>query len=237
MLGANILVADDDPNVRELARVYFGREGMEVRTVETGEAALEMLGAQPADVIILDVMMPGLDGFAVCREVRRTSDVPVLMLTAKGEEIDRVMGLELGADDYVVKPFSPRELVARVKAMLRRTRNRPALPTEQSQPDVLTYPGLAIDPQAREVLVAGHPIPLAPKEFDLLLFLAKNPRQVLDREQILTQVWSYDFIGETRTVDVHVKKLRLKLGNPARNFIHTVWGIGYKFEVIERDGD
>lgn len=230
MQGVNILVADDDPNVRELVRMYLGREGMTVHTADDGRSALASLQSKGVDAVVLDVMMPEMDGFAVCKELRRTSDVPVLMLTARGEEIDRVLGLELGADDYIVKPFSPRELVARVKAVLRRTRSlRTVEPAVQGK---LLFPGLEVDPLAREVLVEGSPVSLAPKEFDLLLYLMQNPRVVLERDQLLSRVWGYDFAGETRTVDVHVKKLRLKLGEPARSYIHTVWGVGYKFEAV-----
>lgn len=223
-------MADDDAQVRELVRLYFSREGMTVTAAEDGSQALSLFNAQPADVVILDVMMPGLDGLAVCRELRRTTDVPVIMLTAKGEEIDRILGLELGADDYVVKPFSPRELVARVKAILRRTQSTQET-AEGTGTEVLAYPGLQADSQAREVLVKGCPVSLTPKEFDLLVYLMQHPRMVLGRERILTHVWGYDFAGDTRTVDVHVKKLRVKLGTPARRYIQTVWGIGYKFEV------
>lgn len=237
MHGLSILIADDDEHVRSLAQMYFGREGARVLTAEDGAQALAMITAHPVDVVVLDVMMPELDGFSVCRELRRTGDVPVVMLTARGEEFDRVLGLELGADDYVVKPFSPRELVSRVKAILRRSRHpQPEAETVRTAAG-LSFPHLAVDPQAREVLVDGTAVSLAPKEFDLLLFLVQNPRQVLDREQILSRVWGYDFPGETRTVDVHVKKLRLKLGDPVRSYIQTVWGIGYKFEVTRHDRD
>ena len=234
MQGANILVADDDANVRELVRMYCGREGMTVLTAEDGGQALSLIGSHPVDAVILDVMMPVMDGLEVCRELRRTSGVPILMLTARGEEIDRVLGLELGADDYIVKPFSPRELVARVKAVLRRTLG---VSPAEDKASPLSCAGLTVDPHAREVTAGGQTLSLAPKEFDLLLFLMQNPRLVLDREKILARVWGYDFIGESRTVDVHVKKLRLKLGEPARNYIHTVWGIGYKFEVTQTDGN
>lgn len=236
MQGLTILVADDDVNVRNLVRIYFEREGATVLAAEDGKTALDLVLQQPVDALILDVMMPGLDGFTVCRELRKSCDLPVLMLTAKGEEIDRVIGLELGADDYLVKPFSPRELVARVKAVMRRFRT-PAPTAEPETRPLLSFPGLAIDLQAREVAVSGTPVPLAPKEFDLLVYLVQHPRIVLDRDQILSRVWGYEYTGETRTVDNHVKRLRLKLGEPARGYIHTVWGIGYKFEVTEHAGD
>jgi two-component system response regulator ResD len=236
MQGLTILIADDDPNVRELVRIYFGREGATVLTAVDGAEAVTLLAEQSVGVVILDVMMPEQDGFSVCRELRRTSDIPVLMLTAKGEEIDRVLGLELGADDYIVKPFSPRELVARVKAILRRTRSQVHTREADAQGS-LAFPGLTVDLRGRTVQAAGLQVPLAPKEFDLLAFLAQHPRTVLEREQILTRVWGYDFAGDTRTVDVHVKKLRLKLGEPVRRYLHTVWGIGYKFEVTHVGDD
>jgi two-component system response regulator ResD len=236
MHGLSILIADDDPNVRELVRMYFGREGATVLMAADGAEALSLLAERAVGVVILDVMMPQHDGFEVCRALRRTSDVPVVMLTAKGEEIDRVLGLELGADDYIVKPFSPRELVARVKAILRRTQPK-ASASESDTAGSLAFPGLTVDLRGRTVEAAGLPVPLAPKEFDLLAFLAQHPRTVLEREQILSRVWGYDFAGDTRTVDVHVKKLRLKLGEPARRYLHTVWGIGYKFEVTHVGDD
>lgn len=236
MQGLTMLVADDDPHVCELVRLYFGREGATVLTAGDGARAMALLEAHGPDLVILDVMMPAMDGFTVCRELRRSSDVPVLMLTARGEEIDRILGLELGADDYIVKPFSPRELVARVKAILRRMQGRqPAGAAPET--GALTFPGLEVDLQAREVRVSGVPLPLAPKEFDLLVCLARHPRVVLERELLLERVWGYEFTGDTRTVDTHVKRLRLKLGFPCRNYIHTVWGIGYKFEVIALAGD
>lgn len=234
MWGSKILVADDDARIKELVQAYFSREGATVFTAEDGVSAVEIARTHQVDAVILDVMMPEMDGFSVCRELRRSWDVPVLMLTAKDEEIDRVLGLELGADDYVVKPFSLRELVARVKAILRRTQG--SRQPEGASPALLAYPDLRVDLQARAVLVPGGPAALTPKEFDLLVFLMQNARIVLEREQILRRVWGYDFAGDTRTVDVHVKKLRLKLGELARGYIQTVWGIGYKFEVNQRDG-
>lgn len=227
MQGLTVLIADDDAHVQELSRIYLGREGARVVAAGTGEEALACLDRCRPDVVILDVMMPGLDGFAVCREIRRQSDVPVLMLTARGEEVDRVLGLELGADDYITKPFSPRELVARIRAILRRA--RPRLPAPEA--GVLVYPGLTIDVEAREVTAEGQPVALAPREFDLLAYLARNPRRAFTREHLLTTVWGYDFGGDTRTVDVHIKKLRQKLGEPGRQYLQTVWGVGYKFEV------
>lgn len=225
-----VLVADDDANVCELVELYLGRDGIHVRRVNDGKQALEMVSALRPDLVILDVMMPELDGFSVCKEIRRHSDVPVMMLTAREEEVDRVLGLELGADDYLTKPFSPRELAARVKAILRRVQ----APRSQASPapePAIAVPGLRVDVAARAVYAGAELVSLTPKEFDLLVLLMRHPRQVLTREQILSRVWGYEFIGDARNVDVHVKKLRQKLGQPAQGYLFTVWGVGYKWEV------
>ncbi|MEW8957664.1 MAG: response regulator transcription factor [Moorella sp. (in: firmicutes)] len=220
-----ILVADDEGGLRQLVRLYLEKEGMEVDEAATGRQALTRLEEAEYDLLILDLMMPDGDGWSVCREVRRKSDLPIIMLTARGEETDRLLGFDLGADDYVVKPFSPRELVARVKALLRRTG------AGQPEDGELSFPGLSINIPGREVMVEGRPVTnLTPKEFDLLLFLARHPGQVMSRERILEKVWGYDFYGDLRTVDTHIKNLREKLGRE-RGFITTVWGVGYKFEV------
>lgn len=220
-----ILVADDEGGLRQLVRLYLEKEGMEVDEAATGRQALTRLEEAKYDLLILDLMMPDGDGWSVCREVRRKSDLPIIMLTARGEETDRLLGFDLGADDYVVKPFSPRELVARVKALLRRTGYG------QPEDGELSFPGLSINIPGREVKVEGRPVTnLTPKEFDLLLFLAQHPGQVMSRERILEKVWGYDFYGDLRTVDTHIKNLREKLGRE-RGFITTVWGVGYKFEV------
>lgn len=220
-----ILVADDEAGLRQVVRLYLEKEGMVVAEAATGRQALEKLQQDKYDLLILDLMMPDGDGWSVCRAVRQKMDLPIIMLTARGEEMDRLLGFELGADDYVVKPFSPRELVARVKALLRRAGASP------QRGEQLQFPGLSIDIAGREVKVEGRVVNnLTPKEFDLLLFLARHPGQVMSREKILEKVWGYDFYGDLRTVDTHIKNLREKLGRE-RGFITTVWGVGYKFEV------
>lgn len=223
----NILVVDDEQKIREIIRIYLEPEGFQVTEAENGRMALDILSRETFDLVILDLMMPDVDGWAVCREVRKNSSVPMIMLTARGDEIDRVLGLELGADDYMVKPFSPREMVARVKAVLRRT-----LP-EEPKKSLLQFDGMTIDPASRQVCVLGRPVSLTPKEYDLLYFLAQSPGRVYTREQLLENVWGYDFFGEVRTVDTHVTRLREKLARvkEAPQYVSTVWGVGYKFEV------
>ncbi|KEQ25853.1 response regulator transcription factor [Paenibacillus tyrfis] len=227
-----VLVADDDPNVREIIRLYFEKQHISMIEAQDGEEALELVEKEAPDIVILDVMMPKMDGFEACRQILKRFDIPVIMLTAKREEFDRVLGLELGADDYVTKPFSPRELVARIKAIFRRMQRRKS-PGEQDEPISITFEGLSISTERREVLAGEERIVLRPKEFDLLTHLARSPGTVYTREQLLEQVWGYEFIGDIRTVDVHVKKLREKLLPYRSECIHTVWGVGYKFEVQE----
>jgi DNA-binding response OmpR family regulator len=223
-----ILVVDDEPMVREVVVAYLEREGFRVDEASTGSAALKHIQDTPPDLVVLDVMLPEVDGFSVLTELRRSGDIPVILLTARTEETDRVLGLELGADDYVVKPFSPRELVARVRSVLRR-----AAPTTKPA-EVLEFDGLRIDEQARTVALDGAEIEMAPKEFDLLAFLAKSPRQVFSRSQLLEQVWdsSADW-QDPSTVTVHVRRLRRKLEADQENprWITTVWGVGYRFEA------
>jgi DNA-binding response OmpR family regulator len=222
-----ILVVDDEPMVREVVVAYLEREGFQVCEAATGTSALEQVGKSKPDLVVLDVMLPELDGFGVLAELRKTNDIPVILLTARTEEPDRVLGLELGADDYVVKPFSPRELVARVRSVLRR-----AAPPIAST-EVLEFDGLIIDEQAREVFVDGSSIEMTPKEFDLIAFLAGSPRQVFSRGQLLEHVWdsSPDW-QDPSTVTVHVRRLRRKIeSNPDDpRWITTVWGVGYRFE-------
>lgn len=224
-----VLVADDDPNICEIIRLYFEKQQIELITVHDGVAALEVVEKKSPDIIILDVMMPKMDGHEACRQIRKKSDIPIIMLTAKGEEIDRVLGLELGADDYVTKPFSPRELVARIKAIFRRM--QPRQHTLEEEKSIFTFHGLSIHLDRREVIVNGEKVSFRPKEFDLLVYLVKSPCNVYTREQLLEQVWGYDFLGDIRTVDVHVKKIRKNLIQLNRDYIQTVWGVGYKFEV------
>ncbi|MFZ5652085.1 MAG: response regulator transcription factor [Bacillota bacterium] len=230
MKSINLLVVDDEVKIRELVGTYFQREGFNVDEAGDGREALDKLKVQEYDAVVLDVMMPGIDGLEVCREIRKSSDVPVIMLTARGEEIDRILGLELGADDYVVKPFSPRELVARVKAILRRVKKGDPAGKEE-----LVFDGgdLVINDFSRQVTVCGQPVNLTPKEYDLLFSLARHPGRVFTREQLLKQVWGYDFYGEARTVDTHITRLREKIARVRedRQYIATVWGMGYKFEV------
>ncbi len=229
-----ILVVDDEDKIRNIIRMYFTKEGFEITEASDGSQALEILGREQFDLIVLDIMMPGLDGWAVCREVRTVSSVPIIMLTARGEEVDRVVGLEMGADDYVVKPFSPRELLARVKAVLRRTDR--AGNTDGKDPDLLVFDkSVEINLQTRMVSINKQPVQLTVKEFDLLVFLTKYPGRVFTRDELLGGVWGYDYSGDTRTVDTHVNRLRDKLnGVPGcPEMIRTVWGVGYKFEVTK----
>lgn len=225
--GSSVLVVDDEPMVREVVAAYLTRDGFEVRESGDGKAALKHLTNGPTDLVILDVMLPGTDGFSVLRKVREREDIPVILLTARGEEADRVLGLELGADDYVVKPFSPRELAARVRTVLKRTM------TSSTTGSRIEFDGLSIDPGSREVRVGGRLVKLTPKEFDLLRFLASSPRQVFSRSQILDHVWdSSEEWQDPSTVTVHVRRLRQKIEtNPdlPRRLV-TVWGVGYRFE-------
>ena len=224
-----ILIVDDDNNIAELISLYLLKECFDTKIVNDGEAALTEYEAWQPNLILLDLMLPGIDGYQVCREIRTKSTVPIIILSAKGEVFDKVLGLELGADDFIIKPFDSKELVARVKAVLRRYQ---PVRTEQA-PDIkcVEYPDLIINQTNYSVLYQGQNIDMPPKELELLYFLASSPNQVFTREQLLDHIWGYEYIGETRTVDVHVKRLREKLkGNDHWN-IATVWGIGYKFET------
>ncbi len=226
-MAKRILIADDDKVVHESLGIYLKAEGFDITDVFNGEDAVEALKSQDIALCVLDIMMPKMSGIDVCREVRKTSQVPILMLTAKGEEIDRILGLELGADDYIVKPFSPREVVARIKAVLRRTSEHP-----KGENQVVTYNGLTIDLKSYTVTLRGEPVTCTPKEIEILYLLASNPGQVFTRDQLLSQVWGYDFAGETRTVDTHIKRIRAKLESTGLGWsIKTIYGVGYKFEV------
>ena len=221
-MANTILVVDDERNIVQLARLYLDKEGFQVEAAYDGAQALEKAKSVKPDLIILDIMMPEMDGLDVCKELRKTSNVPIIILTARGDDIDRVVGLELGADDYVTKPFNPRELVARVKAVLRRSR------LEEPVQPVLEVDGLRLDTARREVTVEGNAVALRAKEFDLLTAFMKHSGIVLDRERLLQMVWGSDYYGDTRTIDVHVAWLREKLSDAKHAKIETVWGVGYK---------
>ncbi|MBE5997107.1 MAG: response regulator transcription factor [Lachnospiraceae bacterium] len=225
-----ILIVDDDDNIAELISLYLTKELYETRIAADGEAALEAFRSFGPDLILLDLMLPGIDGYEVCRRVRQESTTPIIMLSAKGETFDKVLGLELGADDYMIKPFDPKELVARVKAVLRRTAVTPAEP-EKPAGEIAQYPGLTVNLTNYSVEYDGHSIYMPPKELELLYFLASQPNRVFTREQLLDHIWGYEYIGDTRTVDVHIKRLREKIKDHDEWAISTVWGIGYKFEV------
>lgn len=230
-----ILVVDDEERIRRLLKMYLEREEYIIDEAENGDVALTKALENDYDLILLDIMMPGKDGIEVCRELREKKTTPIIMLTAKGEEVNRVQGFEVGTDDYIVKPFSPREVVLRVKALLRRSTNVNYMQTETSAKDVIVFSHLTIDNDAHRVLADGKEVSLTPKEYELLYFLAKSPDKVFDREQLLKEVWHYEFFGDLRTVDTHVKRLREKLNRISENaakMIVTVWGVGYKFEVI-----
>jgi DNA-binding response OmpR family regulator len=223
-----ILLVDDEQHIVDLARMYLEKDGFKITTANDGKVALHKILHDKPGLVVLDLMLPGMDGWEVCRRVRAESDVPIIMLTARSDEIDRIVGLELGADDYLTKPFNPRELVARVKAIFRRVEKRVA-PANAMGENALTINNMTIYPDRRVVLVDGIPIDLRMKEFDLLLTLAENRGVVFTREKLLNVVWGYDFAGETRTVDVHVAHLRHKLkGMQAQ--LETVWGVGYKLD-------
>ncbi len=221
-----IMIVDDDANICELVRLYLEKEGFETVVCLDGERALEEYKNRKCDLAILDIMMPKVDGITVCREIRKISDTPIIMLTAKGETFDKVLCLELGADDYIVKPFEGKELVARVKAVLRRYFK------DEEAEKVIEYPNLKINLTNYELVVGGNVIETPPKELELLYFLASHPNRVFTREQLLEDVWGFDYYGDSRTIDVHVKRLREKLeGFEEAWELRTVWGVGYKFEV------
>ena len=229
MMKTRILLVDDDPNIRQLVKLYLEKEGFEVEMADRGDTALQVFRQSPPNLMLLDVMLPGMDGWQVLREARKTSGVPIIMLTAKDETFDKVLGLELGADDYISKPFDMKELVARIKAVVRRYQ----APEATDATKELVFPGLTVNISQYTVTYMGKELEMPPKELELLNFLASHPNQVFTREQLLEQVWGYDYFGDSRTVDVHVKRLREKLSE-GESFgwqIKTVWGVGYKFEV------
>ena len=230
--GYRILVADDDVNVHQSLNAYFRREGYQMLSAYNGEEALAFVRKYRPDIMLLDIMMPKMDGLMVCREARKDSNVPIIMLSAKGDEFDKLLGLELGADDYITKPFSPREVVARIKAVLRRIHEL----TESSKGSHLVAGNLDIDMSAFIVKLGDEVIPCTPKEIEILWTLAGNPGMVFSREHLLQSIWGYDFLGDTRAVDSHIKRIRANLCRPGNNWdIKTVWGVGYRFEM-EEDG-
>ena len=239
MAEKKLLVVDDDPNICELIELYFMKEGYEVKACHEGDKAVDAFRDFDPDIILLDLMLPGMDGYDICREIRKESSVPIIMLTARGETLDRVVGLELGADDYIPKPFEPKEVIARVKAVLRRTEIA-SDSREDKQVEYIEYPGLKVNISSYNVEIADEKIEMPPKELELLFFLATHPDRVFTREQLLGNVWGYDFFGESRTVDVHIKRIREKIeavdvDGKLPWAIETVWGVGYKFETAEEE--
>ncbi|HUC92381.1 MAG TPA: response regulator transcription factor [Paenibacillus sp.] len=229
-----ILVVDDEERIRRLLKMYLEKEGYAIEEAEDGEQAIRLASASDYDLILLDVMLPGIDGIEVCARLRQSKATPVIMLTAKGEEMNRVQGFEVGADDYVVKPFSPREVIYRVKAILRRSSATAFLTKEANASNNIVFPHLVIEHDAHRVSAGGQEVSLTPKEYELLHYLAVSPDKVFSREDLLKDVWNYEFFGDLRTVDTHVKRLREKLNKvspEAASMITTVWGVGYKLEV------
>ncbi|MCL2057230.1 MAG: response regulator transcription factor [Oscillospiraceae bacterium] len=230
MSMGKVMVADDDKNIAELLRLYLEKEGYTVVISCNGEDAVAKFGAESPDIVLLDIMMPKLDGWQVCREIRKKSNCPIIMITAKGETFDKVLGLELGADDYVVKPFDAKEIVARIKAVLRRTGKNSDVPDIRE----VSYDKLVVNMTKYELKVSGNAVDTPPKELELLFHLASNPNRVYTRDQLLDEVWGFEYYGDSRTVDVHIKRLREKLEGVSEMWtLKTVWGVGYKFEVKE----
>lgn len=231
-----ILIVDDDENIADLISLYLTKECFNTQMVHDGEKALEAFKVYKPNLVLLDLMLPGIDGYEVCREIRKVSNVPIIMLSAKGETFDKVLGLELGADDYIIKPFDSKELVARVKAVLRRF--NPKINKDESDNkdmeqigDYVIYPDLIVNQTNYAVTYQGVKVDMPPKELELLYFLTSHPNQVFTREQLLDHIWGYEYIGDTRTVDVHIKRLREKINDHPQWSISTVWGIGYKFDT------
>ncbi len=228
-----VLIVDDEKNICELIRLYVEKDGFSTCTANDGLDAIKAFNENNPDIVLLDIMLPKKDGWQVCREIRNVSDTPIIMLTAKGETFDKVLGLELGADDYIVKPFEPKELIARIRAVLRRSSS--AGESQPEKTDEISFEGLTINRETYEVVLNGNNLEMPPKEFELLYFLASNKNKVFTRDQLLNEIWGYEFFGDSRTIDVHVKRLREKLGSEEdeNKFwnLKTVWGVGYKFEV------
>jgi DNA-binding response OmpR family regulator len=231
MDNAKILLVDDEERIRDMIKEYTSLEDYDIDEASNGIEALELFKKYKYSLIILDVMMPKIDGYTVCREIRKISSVPVIMLTARGEEYDKLFGFELGVDDYIIKPFSPKELLARMKAIIRRSSSSDL---EAKKENTVTLDGLVVDFDSRNTYVNGNLVTLTPKEYSLLTFFIKNSNRVFSREQLLNEVWGYDFIGDDRTVDTHIKMLRVSI-KEYRKYIVTVWGTGYKFEVSEKN--
>ena len=234
-----ILIVDDDENIAELISLYLEKECFNTETAATGEEALKLVDVYNPDLILLDLMLPGIDGYEVCQQIRKNRDTPIIILSAKGEILDKVLGLKMGADDYIIKPFDSNEMVARVQAVLRRSGSARSEEPVETHPvadplhtgDFIEYPGIIVNISNYTVTLDGKNVEMPPKELELLYFLASKPNQVFTREQLLNQLWGYDFMGDTRTVDVHIKRLREKLNGNYNWNIATVWRIGYKFEV------
>lgn len=227
MQQTKVLIVDDDVNIAELIRLCLKKEGYMTIVANDGMKAIEKFKSEAPNLVLLDVMMPKVDGWQVCREIRRVSNIPIIMLTAKGDTFDKVLGLELGADDYMVKPFESKELIARIKAVMRRYETKGQDITQE-----VVYPNLIINLSNYELKIEGETVDIPPKELELLYFLCSNPNRVFTREQLLEEVWGFDYFGDSRTVDVHVKRLREKLEGHEKNWqLKTVWGVGYKFEV------
>ena len=226
-----ILIVDDDENIANLISLYLTKECYETRIEHDGQSALDAFKEYAPNLILLDIMLPGLDGYEVCREIRRESKVPIIMLSAKTEVFDKVLGLELGADDYIIKPFDSKELVARVKAVLRRYTEAPAPVEKKPDEKRVEYKDLIINLSNYEVIYKGKPVEMTPREIELLYFLASSPNQVFTREQLLDHIWGYEYAGDTRTVDVHIKCIREKIADTDQWSIGTVWSVGYRFEV------
>ncbi len=229
MANEKILIVDDDTNICELLRLYLEKEGFEADVVTNGLRAVEKFNSTSPDLVLLDIMLPGLDGWQICREIRKTAQTPIIMLTAKGETFDKVLGLELGADDYITKPFETKEVMARIKAVLRRSGGKTGIADTVKE---VSYDKLTINLTNYELIVDGNPIDTPPKELELIFHLASNPNRVYTRDQLLDEVWGFEYYGDSRTVDVHVKRIREKLEGVSDNWeLKTVWGVGYKFET------
>ena len=230
-MNTKILIVEDDPNISELIRLYLEKDGFEARQAADGLSAVEMFSSFKPDLVLLDIMLPKLDGWGVCREIRKIDKTPIIMLTAKDETLDKITGLDLGADDYISKPFDMKEVLARIRAVLRRSSDI----AEKAADNLLSFDNLSIDMNAYQVEICGKRIDLPPKELELLNFLASHPNRVFTRNQLLDDVWGFEYFGDSRTVDVHVKRLREKIDGVSDKWsLKTVWGVGYKFEVAEQ---